>query len=349
MSSSRLPEPILEEDDVTVVYALPEGRSNQHSFDGQFMDMTKKAQASLWVTEEIDIHTDVREWDTRLTQDERTFIIMVLAFFAAIDGKVAENAAINFYNMVKNAIVRFFYAIQIYIEHVHAETYIMFIEVLIKSKEKRRELIKSIEDHPIISLKGKWVEKWLTNKDLPFEERLVAFAAVEGIFFSGAFCSIFWLKKRGLMPGLTFSNELISRDEGLHCKFAVALHSSLNNKCTVQRATEIINEAIELEKKFVREILNVPLIGINADLMIQYVEFCANRLFLSIYPNEPSNCQSDYNWRRGPKNPFDWMELISLQGKTNMFEKRISEYSKAGVGTTAGTTVNHVFSLDADF
>ena len=296
-------------------------------------DMYKKAEASFWTAEEIDLSHDLKDWE-RLNDGERHFITHVLAFFAASDGIVNENLAVNFMREVQIPEARCFYGFQIMIENIHSETYSLLIDTYIKDPIEREKLFKAIETVPCVKKKAEWALKWINSSD--FIERLIAFAAVEGIFFSGSFCSIFWLKKRGLMPGLSFSNELISRDEGLHCDFACLLYSMIKNKLSKERIYEIIGDAVEIEKDFVSNALPVDLIGMNAKLMCQYIEFVADRLIRALgYPKL-------YN----ATNPFDFMELISLQGKTNFFEKRVGEYQKAGV---MNGKKDYAFSLNEDF
>jgi ribonucleoside-diphosphate reductase beta chain len=299
-------------------------------------EMYKKAEASFWTAEEIDLAADMVDWRDKLNDDERYFIKHVLAFFAASDGIVNENLAINFMNEVQYPEARCFYGYQIMIENIHSETYSLLIDTYIKEPTEKDKLFHAIDTIPCVGKKAEWALKWIGNGT--FQERLVAFAAVEGIFFSGSFCSIFWLKKRGLMPGLSFSNELISRDEGLHCDFACLLYSQLENKLGAERVTEIIINAVEIEKEFVSDALPVRLIGMNATLMCQYIEFVADRLLISL------GCQKHYN----VTNPFDFMELISLQGKTNFFEKRVAEYQKAGVMNSSNPDSN-VLTFDEDF
>lgn len=298
-------------------------------------DMYKKAEASFWTAEEIDLQQDMNDWENKLTADERHFIKHVLAFFAASDGIVNENLAINFLNEVQYPEARCFYGFQIAIENIHAETYSLLIDTYIKDNKEKDFLFHAIENLPCVGKKADWALRWIENGN--FAQRLVAFAAVEGIFFSGSFCSIFWLKKRGLMPGLAFSNELISRDEGLHCDFACLLYNQLQNKLDPKDVTAIITEAVEYEKEFVTDAIPVALIGMNATLMCQYIEFVADRLLGEL------GCPKVYN----ANNPFDFMEMISLQGKTNFFEKRVSEYQKAGVMNDGPG--QHSFTTDADF
>lgn len=281
--------------------------------------MYKQAEASFWTAEEIDLSADLTDWADRLNDDERHFIKHVLAFFAASDGIVNENLAVNFMNEVQYPEARCFYGYQIMIENIHSETYSLLIDTYIKDTTEKNRLFNAIETVPAVTRKAEWALRWIEKGS--FAERLVAFAAVEGIFFSGSFCSIFWLKKRGLMPGLSFSNELISRDEGLHCDFACLLYRQLLNKLPESRVLEIITHAVEIEKEFVTEALPVQLIGMNAGLMRQYIEFVADRLLMEL------GCSKVYN----ATNPFDFMEMISLQGKTNFFEKKVAEYQKAGV------------------
>jgi ribonucleoside-diphosphate reductase beta chain len=260
----------------------------------------------------------------------------VLAFFAASDGIVNENLAINFLNEVQYPEARFFYGFQVMMENIHSETYSLLIDTYIKDPVEKDKLLHAVETVPCVGKKADWALTWINNGS--FAERLIAFAAVEGIFFSGSFCSIFWLKKRGLMPGLSFSNELISRDEGLHCDFACMLYSDhVKNKLPKETVTKIITDAVVIEKEFVSDAIPVRLIGMNADLMCQYIEFCADRLLLAL------GCDKFYN----ASNPFDFMEMISLQGKTNFFEKRVAEYQKSGVMNNKEE--NNVFNLDEDF
>jgi ribonucleoside-diphosphate reductase subunit M2 len=299
----------------------------------------KKAVASFWTAEEIDLSQDLRHWDVTLTPDERHFISHVLAFFASSDGIVLENLAFRFMSDVQLPEARAFYGFQIAIENIHSETYSLLLETYIKDDVEKSRLFSAIETLPCVTRKAEWALHWIESSD-SFADRLVAFACVEGIFFSGSFCAIFWLKKRGLMPGLTFSNELISRDEGLHCDFACLLYGLLNRKLSEERVRSIVMDAVEIEKEFVCDALPVALVGMNADLMSQYIEFVADRLVMAL------GCDKIY----GASNPFDWMELISLQGKTNFFEKRVGEYQKASVMSSLnGTGGNHVFKIDEDF
>ena len=298
----------------------------------------KKAEASFWTTEEIDLHQDLIDW-TKLNEKEKHFLKHVLAFFAASDGIVNENLAVNFMREVTNPEARCFYGFQIAMENIHSETYSLLIDTYVKDKEEQNYLFNALENFPSVKKKGEWALKWLNEKNTTFAERLIAFAAVEGIFFSGSFCSIFWLKKRGLMPGLCFSNELISRDEGMHCDFACLLHSMLRNPLHEKRIKEIIDEAVKIEREFVTSALPVDLIGMNNKLMAQYIEFVADRLLVAF------GCTKLYN----SSNPFPWMELISLEGKTNFFEKRVSEYQKAGVMEKNKEVSMKIFRLDESF
>ncbi len=293
----------------------------------------KKSQASFWTAEEIDLSQDQKDWNN-LNDNERHFIKHVLAFFAASDGIVNENLAVNFMQEVQMPEARCFYGFQIMMENIHSETYSLLIDTYIKDPKEKDYLFNALETVPAVQKKGEWALKWINSEN--FAERLIAFAAVEGIFFSGSFCSIFWLKKRGLMPGLTFSNELISRDEGLHCDFACLLYSYLQNKLSEERVQGIIADAVRIEQEFVTDALPVSLIGMNAKTMAQYIEFVADRLLVSL------DCGKLYN----ATNPFDFMEMISVQGKTNFFEKRVAEYQKAGVMSERN---DNVFSLDEDF
>jgi ribonucleoside-diphosphate reductase beta chain len=280
----------------------------------------KKSEASIWTAEEIDLQQDITDWTDKLNDDERYFIKHVLAFFAASDGIVNENLAENFVNEVQYSEAKFFYGFQIMMENIHSETYSLLIDTYVKDEKEKANLFNAIETFPAIKKKADWALKWIDSPS--FAERLIAFAAVEGIFFSGSFCSIFWLKKRGLMPGLTFSNELISRDEGMHCDFAVHLHENhLVNKVPKERIKEIIVDALNIEREFITESLPASLIGMNAKLMSQYLEFVTDCLL------DDLGCDKVYN----TANPFDFMDMISLQGKTNFFEKRVGDYQKAGV------------------
>ena len=301
-------------------------------------EMYKKSMASFWTAEEIDLSQDLDDWN-KLNDDERHYIKHILAFFSASDGIVNENLALRFYSEVQIPEARSFYGFQIAMENIHAETYGLLIDTYIKDPKEKDYLFNAIDNIPCIKKKADWALKWIYGQE-DFALRLLAFAAIEGIFFSGSFCSIFWLKKRGLMPGLTFSNELISRDEGLHTDFACLLYKYIENKPNKEKVIGLIKEAVEFEQEFITEALPVSLIGMNSDLMGQYVEFVADRLLNEI------GMEPIYN----SENPFDWMELISLQGKTNFFEKRVSEYQKAGVMNSVNNTGNdHGFSMDMDF
>jgi ribonucleoside-diphosphate reductase beta chain len=325
---STVEEPILKENkNRFVLFPI------RHSDIWEFY---KKAEASFWTAEEIDLSQDLTDWNN-LNDGERHFISHVLAFFAASDGIVNENLAENFVSEVQYTEAKFFYGFQIAMENIHSETYSLLIDTYIKDPRERDKLFNAIETIDCVRKKADWALRWIENGT--FQERLIAFAAVEGIFFSGSFCSIFWLKKRGLMPGLSFSNELISRDEGLHCDFACHLYTRhLVNRLPQEKVLKIIKEAVEIEKEFVTDALPVSLIGMNAELMRQYIEFVADRLLVEL------DCSRVYD----SKNPFDFMEMISLQGKTNFFEKRVGEYQKAGVMKDKDTDAPK-FSLDEDF
>jgi len=280
-------------------------------------EMYKTAEMSFWTAEEIDLAQDLTDWNEKLNADEQHFIKMVLAFFAASDGIVNENLAENFLKEVQYPEAKSFYGFQIAMENVHSETYSLLIDTYIKDSAEKDRLFHAIDNFPSIMKKADWALKWINSES--FAERLIAFAAVEGIFFSGSFCSIFWLKKRGLMPGLTFSNELISRDEGLHCQFATLLHNRyIQNKVSAERIQEIICSAVDIEREFITESLPVSLIGMNSRLMEQYIEYVADFWMSAL------GCKKVYN----VENPFDFMDMISLQGKTNFFEKRVAEYQK---------------------
>lgn len=321
-------EPLLQDNkDRFVIFPI------QHNDIWQFY---KNAEASFWTAEEVDLSPDLHDWQNKLNDNERFFISRVLAFFAASDGIVNENLAINFLQEVQYPEARCFYGFQIMIENIHSEMYSLLIDTYVKDPAEKDYLLRAIETIPCVTKKAKWALRWITKGS--FAERLIAFAAVEGILFSGSFCSIFWLKKRGLMPGLTFSNELISRDEGLHCDFACLLYvNHLQNKLSEETIREIIVDAVVIEKEFVTDALPVKLIGMNAELMCQYIEFVADRLLVALGCNKVWNAT----------NPFDFMELISLQGKTNFFERRVGEYQKTGVAQT--NSEQNTFSLDEDF
>ena len=294
----------------------------------------KNAEASFWTAEEIDLSQDLKDWNEKLNADEQHFIKHVLAFFAASDGIVNENLAENFLSSVQYTEAKFFYGFQIAIENIHSETYSLLIDTYIKDAAEKDYLLRAIDTIDCVQKKARWALRWIENGS--FVQQLIAFAAVEGIFFSGSFCSIFWLKKRGLMPGLSFSNELISRDEGLHCDFACLLYNHhIVHKLPLKELQEIITDAVTIEKEFVTDALPVSLIGMNAKLMTQYIEFVADRLLVSL--GSPKIYHAS--------NPFDFMEMISLQGKTNFFEKRVGEYQKSGITSDS----SKVFTSDEDF
>ena len=295
----------------------------------------KKSEANFWTAEEIDLAQDLTDWDQKLNDNERHFIKHVLAFFAASDGIVNENLAENFVSEVQYTEAKFFYGFQIMMENIHSDTYSLLIDTYIKDPKEKDYLFNAIENLECVNKKANWALRWIKNST--FAERLIAFAAVEGIFFSGSFCSIFWLKNRGLMPGLSFSNELISRDEGMHCDFACLLYNDhIVNKLSPDTVKKIIMDAVEIEKEFVSDAIPVKLIGMNAELMQQYIEFVADRLLAAL--NQPKVYKVE--------NPFPWMDLISIQGKTNFFEKRVGDYQKSGVMTERD---KQVFTLNEDF
>lgn len=298
-------------------------------------EMYKKALASFWTVEEVDLSKDINDWKN-LSENERHFIENILAFFAGSDGIVLENLAQRFMNDIKPSEVKCFYGFQIAIENIHSEMYSLLIDTYIKDYNRKTQLFNAIDTIPCVSKKANWAIKWINDKRSNFATRLVAFACVEGIFFSGSFCAIFWLKKRGLMPGLTFSNELISRDEGLHTDFACLMYSMLVNKLSEDVIMEIVTEAVSIEQEFITDSIPCKLIGMNSDLMKTYIEFVADRLLM----------QLGYNKKYNSKNPFAFMEMISMEGKTNFFEKRVADYSKANVSTGGGS---RSFTLDADF
>lgn len=299
-------------------------------------EMYKKHQAAFWTAEEIDLSSDLEDW-TKLTENEQHFIKHVLAFFAASDGIVLENLVERFCNDVQLPEARSFYGFQAAMENVHSETYSLLLDTYIKDPQEKTDLFRAIDTLPCVTKKADWALKWISSEAC-FAERLVAFAAVEGIFFSGSFCAVFYLKKRGLMPGLTFSNELISRDEGLHCDFACLLYSMIpeSERLSEERIHAIIGDAVACEQEFVADSLPVDLIGMNAIKMKEYIAFCADRMLLSL----------GYSKLYNANNPFEWMELISIQGKTNFFERRVGEYQKAGV---TGNREDNKFDLDCDF
>jgi ribonucleoside-diphosphate reductase beta chain len=321
-------EPILQENpNRFVVFPI------QHH---DLWEFYKKSEASFWTAEEIDLAADLVDWRSRLNDDERHFVKHVLAFFAASDGIVNENLAENFVKEVQYPEAKFFYGFQIMMENIHSETYSLLIDTYIEDKEEKLKIQQAIQTIPCIQKKAEWAQQWIESPSEDFGTRLIAFAAVEGIFFSGAFCAIFWLKERGLMPGLTTSNEFISRDEGLHTQFACDLYQEIVNKVPKKKVHEILREAVKIEKQFITESLPCHLVGMNDKLMADYIEFVADRL----------STQLGYGKIWGTANPFDFMERIALEGKDNFFEKRVSTYAKAGVGKT---NQEMSFSLDADF
>jgi ribonucleoside-diphosphate reductase beta chain len=324
---AQVVEPILEENkDRFVLFPI------QHDDIWAFY---KKAEASFWTAEEIDLSADLVDWENKLNDDEKHFVKHILAFFAASDGIVNENLAENFLSEVQYTEAKFFYGFQVAIENIHSETYSLLIDTYIKDTKEKNYLFNAIDTLDCVRKKADWALRWIDEGS--FQERLVAFAAVEGIFFSGSFCSIFWLKKRGLMPGLSFSNELISRDEGLHCDFACLLYNNhVVNKLPKENIKKIILDAVEIEKEFILDALPVKLIGMNSDLMSQYIEFVADRLLSEL------QCEKHFN----VTNPFDFMDMISIQGKTNFFEKRVAEYQKAGV---MADKEDQTFRLDDEF
>jgi ribonucleoside-diphosphate reductase beta chain len=327
INASNMTEPILQENPHRfVLFPI------QHNDIWAFY---KKAEASFWTSEEIDLSQDLVDWNDKINDDERHFIKHVLAFFAASDGIVNENLAENFVSEVQYTEAKFFYGFQIMMENIHSETYSLLIDTYIKDPIEKDFLFNAIDTLDCVKRKADWALRWIKNGS--FAERLIAFAAVEGIFFSGSFCSIFWMKKRGLLPGLAFSNELISRDEGMHCDFACLLYNDhIINKLSLDTIEAIILDAVAIEKEFVSDALPVKLIGMNADLMCQYIEFVADRLLAAVGNSKIYHVE----------NPFPWMDLISLQGKTNFFEKRVGEYQKAGVMTDRE---KQVFSLNEEF
>jgi ribonucleotide reductase beta subunit family protein with ferritin-like domain len=324
-SRQSQPEPLLEEDDKRfVLFPIK---------DQQVWNMYKKQVDCFWRAEEVDLTKDCAHWAS-LNDDERYFISMILAFFAASDGIVMENLATRFMGEVQLAEARAFYGFQIAMENIHSQMYSILIDTYIKDSIEKDRLFNAIQNFPCIKKKADWALKWIGDKRSSFNTRLIAFACVEGIFFSGAFCSIYWMKKRGLMPGLTFSNELISRDEALHTEFAVLLYTKLTKKVQKHRVYEIIRDAVEIEKEFIAEALPCRLIGMNAKLMTQYIEFVADRLLL----------QLGYDKTFNATNPFDFMEMISLAGKTNFFERRVGEYALA-----EKKVADDVFEFNAEF
>jgi ribonucleoside-diphosphate reductase subunit M2 len=323
--TTQTTEPLLTEDESRYVMFPIQ--------DQTIWSMYKKQVDSFWRAEEVDLSKDLAHWKG-LTEEERYFIKMVIAFFAASDGIVMENLAMRFMNDVQLSEARAFYGFQIAMENIHSEMYSLLIETYINDKDEKNKLFNAVKTFPCIRKKADWAIKWINDKRSSFATRLLAFACVEGIFFSGAFCSIYWLKKRGLMPGLTFSNELISRDEALHCEFAILLYSKLLKKTRKDKVYELIKEAVEIEKEFICEALPCRLIGMNSQLMSQYIEFVADRLVVQI----------GYEKIYKTSNPFDFMELISLEGKTNFFEKRVSDYALANKEVK-----DDVFSIDECF
>jgi len=305
--------------------------------DQEIWAMYKKHVASFWTAEEIDLGDDLRDWQT-LNAKEQHFIKYVLAFFAASDGIVLENLTSHFINDVKLPEARCFYAFQAAMENIHSETYSLLIDTYIKSESDKDDLFNAMDNIPCIKSKADWAMTWM-NRDCAFIQRLVAFACVEGIFFSGSFCALYWLKKRGLMPGLTFSNELISRDEGLHTDFACLLYKKCKNQIDEDTMAEIVRSAVECEQSFICDSLPVDLIGMNSKMMSDYIQFVADRLLHSLGHKKIYNTQ----------NPFDWMEMISLQGKTNFFERRVGEYAKAGIMSGLEKKGGNMFCMDADF
>jgi len=301
--------------------------------------MYKKAQASFWTAEEVDLEKDLRDWNEKLKDDERYFISHVLAFFAASDGIVNENLVERFMQEIQIPEARCFYGFQIMMENIHSEMYSLLIDTYIKDRRERERLFNAIETFPAIKKKAQWALRWINSNRATYAERVIAFASVEGIFFSGSFAAIFWLKKRGLMPGLSFSNELISRDEGLHTDFACLMYKHLVNKPDKERVYEIVKDAVDIECEFLTEALPVRLIGMNSDLMVEYIKFVADRLLIEL------DCEKLYN----TTNPFDFMENISLEGKTNFFEKKVGEYQKGGLAMKGSCSEDAVFTTDADF
>ncbi len=296
-------------------------------------DEYKKAESSFWTANEIDLSKDMNDWDS-LNENEQYFIKNIIGFFAGSDGIIMENLALRFLTEIEIPEIRSFYSYQIFNENVHSETYSLLIDTYIKDNEEKIKIFNSIENIPCVAMKAKWAYKWIENKNVNFATRLIAFSIVEGIFFSGSFCAIYWLKKRGLMPGLTFSNELISKDEGTHCYFACLLYSYIKNKIKPEIIREIITEAVDIEKQFITESIPCALIGMNADLMKQYIEFVSDRLLV----------QLGYNKIWNSENPFDFMEMISLRPKANFFELRVGEYAKSNIAENSD-----VFEINNDF
>lgn len=297
-------------------------------------ELYKKAESTFWTANEIDLVKDNNDWEHILNDNERHFIKNVIGFFAGSDGIIMENLAMRFLREIQIPEARAFYSYQIFNESIHSETYSLLIDTYIKDVEEKNKIFNSIENIPCVAKKAQWAYKWIENKDVSFATRLLSFAIVEGVFFSGSFCAIYWLKKRGLMPGLTFSNELISRDEGLHCEFACLLYSYIKNKVHQSIVYEIFQEAVSIEKEFITESIPCAMIGMNSTMMCQYIEFVANRLLL----------QLGYDKLWSAENPFDFMELISLRPKTNFFELRVGEYTKSTINENSNN-----FSFSNDF
>jgi ribonucleoside-diphosphate reductase beta chain len=295
--------------------------------------MYKKAESSFWTANEIDLVKDISDWD-KLTEDEQHFIKNVIGFFAGSDGIVMENLATRFMNEIQIPEARAFYSYQIFNESIHSETYSLLIDTYIKDNNEKERIFNSIENIPSVAKKALWAYKWIENKEVSFATRLIGFAIVEGIFFSGSFCAIYWIKKRGLMPGLTFSNELISKDEGMHCEFATLLYSKINNKLSEETVHQIFSEAVEIEKEFIVDSIPCAMIGMNSDLMKQYIEFVSDRLLV----------QLGYNRIWNVENPFDFMEMISLRPKANFFEIRVGEYAKSKISESSNN-----FELSDEF
>jgi len=293
----------------------------------------KKAESTFWTTNEIDLSKDMNDWN-KLNNNEKYFIKNIIGFFAGSDGIIIENLALRFLNEIEIPEARSFYSYQIFNENIHSETYSLLIDTYIKDNEEKNKIFNSIENIPCIAKKASWAYKWIQNNEVNFATRLIAFAIVEGIFFSGSFCAIYWLKKRGLMPGLTFSNELISKDEGMHCHFACLLYSYIKNKLKKEIVYEIFKEAVEIEKEFITESIPCNMIGMNSIMMKQYIEFVSDRLLV----------QLGYSKIWNTENPFDFMELISLRPKSNFFELRVGEYAKSTISENSDT-----FTLDNDF
>ena len=296
-------------------------------------DEYKKAESSFWTANEINLSKDMNDWET-LNEAEQNFIKNILGFFAGSDGIIIENLALRFLNEIEIPEVRAFYSYQIFNEQIHSETYSLLIDTYIKDNEEKMKIFNSIQNIPCVYKKAKWAYKWIENKEVNFATRLIAFAIIEGIFFSGSFCAIYWLKKRGLMPGLTFSNELISKDEGMHCHFACLLYSYIKNKIKPEIIYEMIKEAVDIEKEFITDSIPCAMIGMNAEMMKQYIEFVSDRLLI----------QLGYEKRWNSKNPFDFMELISLRPKSNFFELRVGEYARSSIAED-----NDQFELNNDF